>query len=93
MQGLGPVTFESVTADPLLLAGLPVLFSRNAALEKALTYIRRGCLENFVSQLSGPLPFLSALGLHCFYNEFVFSVSEHEQHLLAELKHDREQRP
>jgi len=86
-QRLRPPAFEKVADDPLMLAGLPVLLSRSPALEKALTYIRRRCLESFVSQPSpGPLPFLSALGLHCFFNEFVFSVSEQEQHLLPKLK-------
>ncbi len=84
LQNVSRADFEKIASDPLLLGGLPALFSRDQGLERALAYSRRRCLENAENNIS--LSFLSALGLHCFFNEYVFSVDQAERKPVERLK-------
>lgn len=87
LQTAEPESFREAIKDSLFLAGLPALYSTSPALERVLTYIRHFCLEQVNAFAPNDLlPFLSALGLHCFQNEYVFLIRNRENELLLRLK-------
>lgn len=57
-------------------------------IETLLTRLRRGLIEEALTTGCDPagLPFSSALALHCFTNEYVYSESDHELALVTELE-------
>jgi tetratricopeptide (TPR) repeat protein/SAM-dependent methyltransferase len=74
-----------LSAIPLFLRVIALSFTNDAELEFMLTRIRRNLLLTTRERGRGPddwdnaaLPFLSALALHCFTNEYVFAESDAE---------------
>jgi tetratricopeptide (TPR) repeat protein/SAM-dependent methyltransferase len=71
-----------LSAIPLLLRLIALSMINDAALEHTLTRLRRGLVlavaEGEPDDAAAALPFLAALALHCFTNEYVFAESAAE---------------
>ena len=75
--------------DEFLLLGLERVYLSNAPMEIILTNIRRDLLLNwdfYKAHVNELLPFLRALALVCWYNEFVFYQTEPEKTALNALE-------
>jgi tetratricopeptide (TPR) repeat protein/2-polyprenyl-3-methyl-5-hydroxy-6-metoxy-1,4-benzoquinol methylase len=89
---LGPAV-GAFLSDPLLPAALPRMVITDAALEEALTHLRRRILLS-IKPASGnwsvdsdvPKEFACALARQCFYSGYAFSVGDMELERIASLR-------
>jgi SAM-dependent methyltransferase len=78
-----------VLSDEYLLLGLEKLPILNAQLEFLFTYIRRQLLLNLNEATIWPkdiLPFLAALSIQCWFNDFVYFEQDDEIELIKKLE-------
>lgn len=84
-------SLDAVLNDDFFLLGLRRFLIARPDIEKALVRLRRVLLDAAPNEnmLRGKhLPLLAAMGVQCFFNEYVWNVSEEEETALAALTPD-----
>ena len=79
-EHLSEFDYADILNDGFVLSGLRNLLMKESNLEKILTHLRRYFLldENPAGR-EAMAPFLTSLALQCFFNEYIFYISEAEQ--------------
>ncbi len=75
--------FESILNDPLLLGLMQKTFLPDPQMESTLTALRRAFFTLHVEMAAEKVwqkgfPFLNALAIHCFLNEYIYAISDEE---------------
>ena len=83
-----------LVSEQSLITRLTSGYTRDLELEAVLIELRKRCLQFLMEQVGqldakhpGTTQCLCALAIQCYYNEYIFSVSESEQQQLDELIH------
>jgi ubiquinone/menaquinone biosynthesis C-methylase UbiE len=70
----------------LLTSGLKLMIYPSPEFEKIMTFIRRSLLTEYNEEFLASIQnFLSSLGQHCYYNEYIFEITDHELEYLKSL--------
>jgi 2-polyprenyl-3-methyl-5-hydroxy-6-metoxy-1,4-benzoquinol methylase len=89
-KGFDLSTMAPVLNHSFFIDGLKNLIVNNEDYERTLTYIRRYFLEhNDHKDLDRFTSFLAGLAQQCFYNEYIFELSDAETALLDKLSKER----
>lgn len=81
-------TCSGLLDSPFLQQGLKKLLIKNYAFERVLTGLRRYMLlEASPKECAKHKPFLTALAMQCFFNEYLFYLTAEEQATLDQLRH------
>ncbi len=80
---------DKLSAIPLFLRIVSLCPVTDLTVERMLTALRRAMIEDAIADAlsDSALPFLSALAIHCFTNEYVFDESEDERMAVRTLEH------
>ncbi|WP_417429761.1 tetratricopeptide repeat protein [Kiloniella sp.] len=79
---------EILSGIPLFLSLMKQCLMSDLQIEDMLTRVRRDLLK-VISEgdvIEAIIPFVSVLAIQCFHNEYIFSVTEHENELLDTLE-------
>lgn len=84
-----PLSFEQLAADPLLLASMNKFYYQQPIFERMFISMRQSLLLDAVQNMNLKeeyLPFLQALAMQSYLNEYVWPITEQEQQVLSGLE-------
>lgn len=86
VQNFSLTDFFSILNSDFLRKGLEKLLIKNHDFERVLTYIRRyALLQANEKERLDAAPFLISFAAQCFFNEYIFYISEEEQRALDQI--------
>ncbi len=91
LKSFNPETIHKTLNDDFFLKGIKKCLLMHPAFERILTYLRRFyLLEASESQKEEALPFLCALALKCFNNDYIYDVSSLENKTVKNLPNQKD---
>jgi len=87
VQAVDIKSLEKPLSDKMLLLLMERVIVTDPEIEKLYTRLRRYILNHESIRTKTFLPFLNALACQCYYNEYIFSLTEEESNLKTILEH------